>query len=112
MPNNYRKGATFERRCLHGMAHVKGYQCRTAGSHGAFDLVKVMHSMTVLIQCKVGAKPSPATIQRYREQWLADGGIGTAVLVWAPTPSAPVQLFPLGGRDADIIGNVLGVDGW
>ena len=54
MNSNYQKGVRFERERLKAYEKL-GYLCmRTAGSHGAFDLVAVSEkwNLVILIQCK------------------------------------------------------------
>jgi hypothetical protein len=52
---NYQKGVRFERERLKHYAAMGRCALRTAGSHGAFDIVVVddAHGICSLIQCKV-----------------------------------------------------------
>lgn len=44
-----------------------GYQAfRTAGSHGAFDIIGVSPTGFVLVQCKLNCKPTPAEMEAIR----------------------------------------------
>lgn len=57
MPNsNYRRGRTFEYERMKYYKEVMKNDClRTAGSHGAWDLIAIDHvrGLITLIQCKV-----------------------------------------------------------
>lgn len=59
---NYQKGVRFERERLKHYAAMGRCALRTAGSHGAFDIVVVDDSFGVvtLIQCKVTSDDSTA----------------------------------------------------
>jgi Holliday junction resolvase len=62
--NNYVKGARFERE-LAKKLELKGFTVfRTAGSHGACDLIAVKEGLISFVQCKASNKRVPASMVR------------------------------------------------
>jgi Holliday junction resolvase len=79
---NYSRGADFERTVKRDL-EAKGYfAIRSAGSHGAVDIIAIKKDDAMAVQCKINGRLSPAD----RKQLLAvahASGI-KAMKAWRP----------------------------
>jgi len=80
----YRKGVRAERKTLAYLESLGLQAYRTAGSHGAFDIIGLRQGMLLLIQVKTGQRhatraqktalanvPGPVSTMRYIFNWPA-----------------------------------------
>jgi Holliday junction resolvase len=68
MPNaRYRRGRAYEYRTVKLLEHVGYTACRTAGSHGCYDVMAINHTHIRLIQVKCGDNgASPAEREAFK----------------------------------------------
>lgn len=89
---NYRAGVRAERRtqeCLEAAGYTT---MRTAGSHGAFDVIGVSATDIVLVQVKRGSKrPSEADVRALRELSVPPN-VRTLVHYWAVGAREPLVM--------------------
>jgi Holliday junction resolvase len=79
---NYSRGADFERKVMTDLAE-RGFECiRSAGSHGAVDVMAFKTGEHWAVQCKINGRISPAE----RKKLLAFAHIGSmkAIKAWRP----------------------------
>lgn len=64
---NYQRGTRFERSLMKDL-NEQGYDTlRTAGSHGAFDVVAFNSDCVIFIQCKVEKTSPTSIISKYKK---------------------------------------------
>lgn len=81
---NYSRGADFERKVMEDLIVNHGFdQCvRSAGSHGAVDVLAFKLGEHWAVQCKINGRISPAE----RKKLVAFANIGTMkpIKAWRP----------------------------
>lgn len=95
---SYAKGATAERDLCKRLRSEGWWACRTAGSHGSFDIIAAKRGRPLrMLQLKRGGKsPFAGFGPRDREAAIFDARVagGNAELVWWPDRAEP-QFIPV-----------------
>jgi|Deesub1362B_J571_1020462.scaffolds.fasta_scaffold00898_1 Holliday junction resolvase len=63
----YTKGRNFEYSIKKKLEDQGYYVCRSAGSHGAFDLIAIKNGVPWGIQCKASERVSKTELEKLRE---------------------------------------------
>ncbi len=90
---NYARGRAKEYRVMRALEKL-GYRClRSAGSHGAWDVVAIGPRDTRLIQVKLNCKPTPDEEREIRS-FIVSSGVSKELWIFRTGVRAPeIQRF-------------------